>query len=50
MTDSRSQIPKAPPPPPEPPEPKDAEARPAMRADERLIGRSIIGSGAPPKR
>jgi hypothetical protein len=24
--------------------------RPAMRSDERLIGRSIIGSGAPHKR
>ncbi len=47
MTDGTS---KGPPPPPERPEPEDADQRPAMRADERLIGRSIIGSGAPRKR
>ena len=50
MTDSSSETPKDPPAPPTPPKAEDPELRPAMRSDERIIGRSIIGSGAPPKR
>ena len=36
-------------PPPEPPKPPDPNSRPrpAMKANERLIGRSIVGGGAP---
>jgi hypothetical protein len=50
MTDSSSENTQAPPPPPEPPKAKDAKPRPAMRANERLIGRSILRSGGGPKR
>jgi hypothetical protein len=51
MSDT-NKTPQAPPPPPRPPAPKAQAStpRPSMRSDEKLIGRSIIGSGAPNKR
>jgi len=49
-TDPKGKTPPPPPRPPAPPKAQHTKARPRMQANGRLIGRSIIGSGAPRKR
>ncbi len=52
MTDTNPKG-KTPPPPPRPPAPpkaQHAKPQPRMQPNDKLIGRSIIGSGAPRKR
>lgn len=46
MSDANSKTPRPPKPPP-PSTAQTAAPRPAMKVNERLIGRAVIGGGAP---